>query len=53
MLQIISTFNGHEVFSYDQFTRYISLFAIICFERKDFKKKILNNFEIIEVLNED
>lgn len=27
--------------------------GILCLERKEFRNKILNNFEVIEVLNED
>ena len=53
MMQVISTFNANEVFSYEIFTRYVTLFAILLLDRKEFKKKILNNFEIVEVLNED
>ncbi len=52
-MQVISTFNANEVFSYEIFTRYVTLFAILLLDRKEFKKKILNNFEIVEVLNED
>jgi hypothetical protein len=53
MLQLINTFNGPEIIPYETFVYYISIFNLLVMPRKTFKEKILDNFDLIAVFNED
>lgn len=53
MQQVINTYNFPELMSYELFARYICLTGLLSLSWVDFKKKILNNFDLIAVFNED
>lgn len=53
MLSLINTFNSPEIISYETFAYYICIFNLLTLPRKQFKEKILDNFDLIVVFNED
>lgn len=53
MKQVISTYNAPEIMPYEQYARYIGLFGLLTLSRVQFKKSIMENFDLISVFNED
>ena len=53
MLQLINTYNGPEILPYETFAYYVSIFGLLTLDRKSFKEKIIDNFDLIVVFNED
>ncbi|KAI8810712.1 26S proteasome subunit RPN7-domain-containing protein [Cladochytrium replicatum] len=51
-LDTLATFTSTEVMEYKDFVRYAVLTAAITLERPEFKKKVVNAPEILEVLHE-
>lgn len=53
MLPLLNTFNGADIVSYENFAYYACIFNLLCLSRKEFKEKILDNFDLIAIFNED
>ncbi|KAI9328320.1 26S proteasome subunit RPN7-domain-containing protein [Zopfochytrium polystomum] len=52
LLETLATFTSTELMDYKDFVKYAILAAAITLKRKDFKKKVIDAPEILEVINE-
>jgi 26S proteasome regulatory subunit N7 len=52
-LGCVNTFNAPEIITFDQLVYYGCTLGLLTLNRKDIKKKIIDNSEIISVLRED
>lgn len=52
LLDTLGTFTSTELMDYKDFVRYAVLTAAITLERPDFKEKVINSPEILEVIHE-
>ena len=52
LLDTLATFTSTEIMSYKDFVRYVILTATLTLERPEFKEKVLESPEILEVIDE-
>ena len=52
LLDTLATFTSTEMMPYKDFCRYVVLTASLTLERPDFKQKVLDSPEILEVIDE-